>query len=211
MRMTVFGERPKVNSAEVGEPSTPTGMIFGGSRRYGVPMGDMYELVLSVDIRAEITDDELAELRWHLGLGPRPERLPIGTDRYMETYPLGDPDDPDCEWEDVEPEPVFAQRGAAPRVGGALVAELVARERSDGWALTVRQEVHPDDFYRLRTLLEWFGRCSVDEHAGGIESFVGHMRFYESVEIAPLVLSAGRIRLPEDVESHTPHWVDTES
>ncbi|WP_433362562.1 hypothetical protein [Streptosporangium sp. CA-115845] len=171
-------------------------------------MGDIYELVLSVDIRADVTDDELAELRWHVGQGPRPERLPIGTDRYVETYPLGDPDDPDCEWEDAEAEPVFARRGAAWRVGGALVAELVARERSDGWALTVRQELHPGDFYRLRTLLDWLGRCSVGANAGGVESFVGYLRFHESAEIAPLVLVDGRIRVPEDIESHTPHWED---
>ncbi|MER5627060.1 hypothetical protein ABT061_39150 [Streptosporangium sp. NPDC002544] len=169
-------------------------------------MADIYELVLSVDIRADVTDDELAELRWHVGQGPRPERLPIGTDRYVETYPLGDPNDPDCEWEDAEAEPVFAQRGAAWRVGGALAAELVARERSDGWALTVRQELHPGDFYRLRTLLDWLGRCSVDAHAGGVESFVGYLRFHESIEITSLVLLNGRIRVPEDIESHTPHW-----
>ncbi|GAA4205322.1 hypothetical protein GCM10022252_65720 [Streptosporangium oxazolinicum] len=174
-----------------------------------MPVGDIYELVLSVDIRAGVTDDELAELRWHVGQGPRPERLPIGTDRYVETYPLGDPDDPDCEWEDAEAEPVFAQRGAARWVGGALVAELVARERSDGWALTVRQELHPDDFYRLRTLLDWLGRCSVGAHAGGVESFVGYLRFHESAEIASLILVNGRIRVPEDIESHTPHWEDT--
>ncbi|WP_336216892.1 hypothetical protein [Nonomuraea sp. LPB2021202275-12-8] len=174
-------------------------------------MGDIYELVLSVDIRADVPDDELAELRWHVGQGPQPERLPIGTDRYLDTYPLGDPDDPDCEWEDAEAEPLFAQRGAARRVGGALVAELVAREQSgDEWALTVRQEFHPDDFYQLRTLLDWLGRHSADAHASGIESFVGYMRFYESTEIAPLVLLNGRIRVPEDIESHTPHWEDTE-
>jgi hypothetical protein len=110
------------------------------------------------DIRADVTDDELAELRWQMGHGPRPERLPIGADRYVETCPLGDPDDPDGEWEVAEPAPVFAQRGAARQVGGALVAELVERERSDGWALTVRQELHLDDFYQLRTLLDWLGR-----------------------------------------------------
>ncbi|MFB9681022.1 hypothetical protein [Streptosporangium vulgare] len=92
--------------------------------------------------------------------------------------------------------------------GGPLVAELVARERPDGWALTVRQELHPDDFYRLRTLLDWLGRCSAGAHAGGVESFVGYLRLHESAEIAPLVLVNGRIRVPEDIESHTPHWED---
>jgi hypothetical protein len=58
----------------------------------------------------------------------------------VETYPLGDPDDPDGAWEVAEPAPVFAQRGAARQVGGALV------------------------------------------------------------------LLNGRIRVPEDIGSHTPHW-----
>lgn len=94
-------------------------------------------------------------------------------------------------------------------MGGALVAELVSREQSDGWALTVRQGVHPDAFYQLRTLLEWLGRRSVNTQAGGIEFFVGYMRFNESAEIAPLVLLNGRIRVPADIESHTPHWQGT--
>ncbi|MEU7853888.1 hypothetical protein [Nonomuraea sp. NPDC049141] len=169
-------------------------------------MADIYELALTVDLRPDITDDELAELRWHVGQGPRPERLPIGTDNYLEAYPLGDPDDPDCEWETAEPEPAFTQRGAALLVGGVLVAELAGRERSDGWALTVRQEVHPDAFYQLRTLLEWLGRCSANAQTDGSEFFVGYLRFCESVEIEPLVLSNGRIHLPEAIESHTPHW-----
>ncbi|MGC5015872.1 hypothetical protein ACLQ2R_34350 [Streptosporangium sp. DT93] len=177
-------------------------------------MGDTCEVVLSMDIRAGVTDDELAELRWHVGLGPRPGRLPIGTGRYGETYPLGDPEDPGCEWEDAEPAPVFARSGAARRVGGALVAELVARERADGWALTVRQELHPDDFYRLRALLHWLGPRSAGTHAGahpgGAESFLGYLRFHESTAIAPFVLADGRIRVPEDVEAHTPHWEDPE-
>jgi hypothetical protein len=135
--------------------------------------------------------------------------LPISTDNYLATYALGDPSDPDCEWETAEPEPAFAQRGAAWRVGGALVAELVRREESDAWALTVRQEFPPDDFYQLRTLLDWLGRSSANAHASGIEIFVGYMRFCESTDIEPLILLNGRIRLPEDIESHTPHWQDT--
>ncbi|MFF9512175.1 hypothetical protein ACF1BU_36845 [Streptomyces sp. NPDC014724] len=40
-------------------------------------MSDVYELVVTVDLRDEITEQELAELRWHLGIGPQPERLSI--------------------------------------------------------------------------------------------------------------------------------------
>lgn len=188
--------------------SAPDGVV---AVRFGKvpPVGDIYEVVLTMDIRADVTDDELAELRWHVGQGSRPERLPIRGDNYLATFPLGDPHDPDCEWETAEPEPAFPQRGAAWNVGGALVAELVRREESDGWSLTVRQEFHPDDFYQLRTLLDWLGRCSVNAQISDIAFFVGYMRFYENAEIAPLVLLNGRIRVPEDIESHTPHWQGT--
>jgi hypothetical protein len=169
-------------------------------------VADIYELLLMMDLRADITDDELAEIRWHVGQGPRPERLPIGTDAYLNTYPLGDPADPECRWETATPEPVFAQRGAALRTGGALVAELVGREQADGWALTVRQELHPDDFYQLRTLLAWLGARSVGARADGIELFVGYLRFHESVEMSPLLLLNGQIRVPSDIKEHTPDW-----
>jgi hypothetical protein len=170
------------------------------------PVADIYELLLTMDLRADITDDEVAELRWHVGQGPRPERLPIGTDAYLETYPLGDPADPECRWETATPEPVFAQRGAARRTGGALVAELIRREQADGWALTVRQELHPDELYQLRTLLDWLGARSVGSQADGIEFFVGYLRFHESVEMTPLVLLNGQIRVPSDIKEHTPDW-----
>ncbi|MER5337903.1 hypothetical protein [Micromonospora sp. NPDC002717] len=171
-------------------------------------MGDLYEIVLSIDLRGDLTDDEFAELRWNVGQEPRPERLPIGTDAYRETYPLGDPDDPDCEWESAEPAPIFGQRGAARRVGGALIAELVERKQPDGWALTVRQELHPDMFYQLRTLLEWLGSRAVDR-GDGVERVVGYLRFHETTEITPLVLANGRIGIPADVRAHTPHWQGT--
>ncbi|MFG3420918.1 hypothetical protein ACIBTZ_21845 [Micromonospora sp. NPDC049460] len=171
-------------------------------------MGDLYEIVLSIDLRGDVPDGELAELRWHVGQGPRPGQLLIGADAYLETYPLGDPDDPDCEWETAEPAPMFGQRGVAWRAGGALIAELVRREQPDGWALTVRQELHPDMFYQLRALLEWLGLRAVD-CGDGVECFVGYLRFCETTEITPLVLTNGRIGIPADVQSHTPDWQGT--
>ena len=173
------------------------------------PMGDMYEVVLTMDIRADVTGDELAELRWHVGQGPRPERLTMGTDNYLNTRPLGDPSDPDCEWDTDEPAPAFTLRGAGWKIEGALVAELVRREGPDGWSLTVRQEFHPDEFYQLRSMLNWLGPHSVNANVNDIPFFVGYMRFYENDEITPFVLLNGRIGLPESIESSTPHWQGT--
>jgi hypothetical protein len=172
-------------------------------------MGDMYEVVLAMDIRADVTDDELAELRWHVGQGPRPERLTMGTDSYLNTHPLGDPDDPDCEWDTDEPAPAFDGRGAGSQIAGARVAELVRREDPDGWSLTVRQEFHPDWFYQLRSLLDWLGPHSVNANVSDIPFFVGYMRYCDSTEIEPLVLLNGRIGLPESIESGTPLWQGT--
>jgi hypothetical protein len=166
-------------------------------------VGDYYELVLTIDIRPDIPADELAELRWHMGQEPRPEQLLSVPEDCLDIYPLGDPNDPDCEWETAEPEPMFAQRGAAWAVGGALVAELVRRERPDGWSLTARQEVDPNDSLRLSALLEWLGPRSIYAQTDGIPFFVGYQRFYESNEIEPLILLDGRIRLPWDTESRS--------
>ncbi|MFI7673081.1 hypothetical protein [Actinophytocola sp. NPDC049390] len=162
-------------------------------------MSDVYEIVLTVDLVPEIGDPELAELRWHLGAGPRPETYPMGSDNHVETFPLGDPADPDCQWETAEPEPLFAGRGAAHRVGGVLVSELVGGP--SGWALTVRQEVHPDAFSQLRTLTDWLGR-----HARTATPFVGYVRFHEDVEVSPLVLRNREIALPDAVQAHLLDW-----
>jgi hypothetical protein len=162
-------------------------------------VADVYEVVLAMDLGLEITEPELAELRWHLGAGDRPATYPIGSDNHVETFPLGDPSDPGCQWETADPEPLFAGRGAAQRVGGVLVSELVGGP--DGWSLTVRQEVHPDGFYHLRTLLAWLGA-----RARRATSFAGYLRFHEEIEVSPLVVTDGEIAVPDDVAEHTPDW-----
>lgn len=162
-------------------------------------MADVYEVVLTVDLEPVVTGPELAELRWHLGTGDRPATYPIGSDRYVEAFPLGDPSDPGCQWETADPEPLFACRGAARRVGGVLVSELVGRP--DGWALTVRQEVHPDGFYQLRTLLAWLGG-----RTRRATTFAGYLRFHEETSVSPLVVADGAIAVPDDVAAHTPDW-----
>lgn len=163
-------------------------------------MADLYELVLALDLR-DLPPDEEAELRWHVGDGERPARLVFGTDRFLEAWPLGDPGDPDCEWETADPEPLFAATGPAHRIGGARVALLVERD-GGGWALTVRQDLHPDQFYALRSIIDRLGPHAVHE------GFAGHLRFYESDAVAPLIVHDGRITPPDAVVDHTPLWSD---
>nr|BFE63916.1 hypothetical protein GCM10020063_084420 [Dactylosporangium thailandense] len=138
-------------------------------------MADVFEILVTLNLSAEIPGDELAELRWHLGLGEqRPEVLPL-------TGPF-------------DPEPVFAARGAAWKVGGAVVGELV--ERGKGWALTVLQEVHPDELPTLHALL-----TGVARHADQV-GFAGFVRFYEDDAPESFTVSGGQLALPAAVTDY---------
>ncbi|MFD3809063.1 hypothetical protein ACFWSF_37380 [Streptomyces sp. NPDC058611] len=87
-------------------------------------MSDIHELTAAVDLRDEISATEVAELRWHLGIGPRPERLSIITE-----FPVVVVDDSGVPVVEDDPRPLLAGNGAAARVGGPLgtVGVLVSR------------------------------------------------------------------------------------
>ncbi|MET8448026.1 hypothetical protein [Streptomyces sp. NPDC005209] len=91
-------------------------------------MSDLHELQLSLDLPDSLPNADIALLRWHLG--ENNEDSP-GPDAY----------------------PLLSDRGPAARIGGTLVGDIQRGER--GWALTARQEVHPDEFDELRQLVEW--------------------------------------------------------
>ncbi|MEE6260462.1 hypothetical protein [Plantactinospora sonchi] len=143
-------------------------------------MGDMHEFMVSMDLRCELSDDEVAEVRWHLGLGPQPERLTIITE--FPSIVIGDDgravedehgqwvfeDDPRPVWELVEP--------GIDKIGGAAVSALHRQDdRSGGrWALTCRWAVHPEDRGDVATLFDWL----IAKRAGD-ERFFGYLRWYE--------------------------------
>jgi hypothetical protein len=161
-------------------------------------MADIYEFVVTMNLRDGLSDDELADLRWHLGLGPRPDHLTILT-----AFPVVTLDDEGQPRIDDDPRPVLAQRGAAWKVGGALCAELARRDRPAGWAVTARQELHPDDFDLVRPLLGWLAANADDDvqrsgsrTAAGHGHFVGYLRGYEDARPIPLVLTNGTIAWP---------------
>jgi hypothetical protein len=109
-------------------------------------MSDLYEFQLTLDMPDSLPASDLALLRWHLGESREESQE-------SDAYPL------------------LAARGPAARIGGTLVGDLARGGR--GWALTVRQEVHPDEFDRLRELVEWIAaRAST---CGNI----GYLRFFE--------------------------------
>ncbi|MFI6944201.1 hypothetical protein ACIBI4_33520 [Streptomyces sp. NPDC050418] len=127
-------------------------------------MSDLYELQLSLDLPADLSDDELSSLRRHLGVEGH--------------GPSVDMDDPD-NW------PLFSERGPASRIGGILTGDLQQSPR--GWSLTVRQEIHPDGFSPLDSLLTWLGSRTTTIGT------VGSLRFLEEDVPDLFVAEAGSL------------------
>ncbi|MGV4891379.1 hypothetical protein ACSR0Z_33305 [Streptomyces viridosporus] len=123
-------------------------------------MADIYELQLALDLPDSLPSQDLALLRWHLG-----EEGGRGDDGYA--YPL---------WGD---------RGPALRIGGVLVGEL--RSDGSGWALTVRQEAHPDEFDDLRRMVLWLGARTTTV------GIIGYLRFHEAHLPDVLIARSGAV------------------
>ncbi|MEU9039365.1 hypothetical protein AB0D45_31275 [Streptomyces sp. NPDC048352] len=131
-------------------------------------MSDMYELMIALDLQDEISEKELAEVSWHLGLGPQPACLSIVTE-----FPRAVMDDSGIPVVEDDPHPLLAGRGAAWRVGGVLSSALAphADLPGKGWSLTSRQEIHPDEFEKIGELLCWLAtRLTQRTRAGMAQS-----------------------------------------
>ncbi|TGA84536.1 hypothetical protein [Streptomyces sp. MZ04] len=154
-------------------------------------MADIYEISMAIDLRDDISEAEIAELRWHLGLGPQPKRLTI-----VRAFPVVVEDDQGELVTEDDPQPLLGHQGAAWKVGGALASVLVRRDT--GWALTARQEFHPDDCDRLGELLTWLAGKAGDHHqrhdgSGPAGVLVGWTRFYEEERPEPLMVRDGKV------------------
>ncbi|GAA3147981.1 hypothetical protein ACFQ0X_05970 [Streptomyces rectiviolaceus] len=153
-------------------------------------MADMYEFSMAMDLRDDISEEEIAELRWHLGLGPQPVRLTV-----VREFPVVMEDDQgELVTEDV-PVPLLGCHDTALKVGGALTSVLLRRKV--GWALTARQEIHPDDFDRVGELLTWLAAKACGHHErfdGSVR--VGWFRFYEEEQLHPLAVRDGGVEWP---------------
>ncbi|TYC66433.1 hypothetical protein EH183_42755 [Streptomyces sp. CB01881] len=157
-------------------------------------MGDIFELTITLDLRDELSADELAELRWHLGLGPRPEVL-----RIVPRFPYAYLDDDGVLVVEDLPRPLLGDHCEARRVGGALVSVLLRREDTwcGAWALTSRQEIHPNDFDLTGELLGWLAARAGDRHRESDGSVtLGWTRFLESCQVEPLVVRDGVVVWP---------------
>ncbi|MCX4630193.1 hypothetical protein [Streptomyces sp. NBC_01443] len=157
-------------------------------------MSDIHELMIAVDLRDEISEPELAELSWHLGIGPQPERLSIVTE-----FPVVVVDDSGIPVIEDDPRPLLAGRGAAWRVGGVLCSALAPRAdlARKGWSLTSRQEIHPDEFEKVGELLCWLATRAHDTHLLGDGAVgVGFLRFYEAEVPDVLKVDSGQVGWP---------------
>lgn len=157
-------------------------------------VSDVYELAVSVDLRDEISEQELVELRWHLGIGPQPEHLSIVT-----SFPVVVEDESGDPVIENEPRPLLAGSGPARRVSGVLGSELAGRANlpRKGWALTSRQEIHPDEFDRLGELLGWLAVRIHDAHLLADDAVsIGCLRFHEDVTPTALKVADGQIVWP---------------
>ncbi|MFD0287668.1 hypothetical protein [Streptomyces lutosisoli] len=157
-------------------------------------MADIYELSIVLNLRADLSDDELAELRWHLGLGPQP-----GTLRIVPEFPIVVEDHSGQPVIEDHPVPLLGQHGDAWKVDGALTSVLLrpADLEKGAWALTARQEIHPDQFDSIAGLLSWLAGKADGRHcpeAGTVR--LGWTRFYESDRFEPLVVRDGQVVWP---------------
>ncbi|MFI2368542.1 hypothetical protein [Streptomyces sp. NPDC018833] len=114
-------------------------------------MADLYELQLALDLPDSLPDDDLRLLRWHLDEQGDATADAAG---HAASYPL------------------LSSRGPASRVGGTLVGALC--RRPEGWALTARQELHPDEFDDFEQFLKWLVARTTTIGT------IGYLRFYES-------------------------------
>ncbi|WP_447034637.1 hypothetical protein [Streptomyces sp. DSM 118878] len=157
-------------------------------------MADIFELSIVLNLRESLSDEEVTELRWHLGLGDKPDTL-----RLVTSFPVVVVDD--CGEPVIEdhPVPLLGRQGEAWKVDGALVAVLLRPEeaRQGSWVLTVRQEIHSDEFDSIGELLRWLATKADDRHhssTGGVH--LGWTRFYESHQYEPLVVRDGEVVWP---------------
>ncbi|WP_432133510.1 MULTISPECIES: hypothetical protein [unclassified Streptomyces] len=141
-------------------------------------MADLFELMLTLDLRDDLSEAELTELCRHLGLVSGPATGPDSTAAAQHG-----------------PEPVLGRRGAAHKVSGALLSALVPRR--GGWALSSRQEVHPDDFDDLGEVLVRLAGKAADSHRHDHDTvFLGWIRHYERYDPEPLLVRGGEVVWP---------------
>lgn len=134
-----------------------------------------YFMQLEIDLSAEVTDDEIAELRWHLRLGPRPKQSLQLTDEVNLFYQCS------------------SRRGDDP----ALTVDLSPRQ-AGGWRLTAWQEPEPAEVDQLVPLFRWLEQRADPTAVNDNGSVcLGRVRFYDEDDWThSLLMVGGSLRYP---------------
>ncbi|MGX1809371.1 hypothetical protein ACWIGI_26920 [Nocardia sp. NPDC055321] len=133
-----------------------------------------YHVEFAFDLTDQMTDDEISELRWHLGLGSRPPSS-VAIEQGL-ALP-------------------FTHGGAYFESDEDLFAALARRRDGDGWRLTARQEADDEELWSLCSFLDWLRSWiepSVRNADGSIP--VGRLRFYDEQEWTALGLDRDGLR-----------------
>ncbi|MEU0545591.1 hypothetical protein ABZ319_37530 [Nocardia sp. NPDC005978] len=153
-------------------------------------MADISELVISLDLRSDLSGEDVAELLWQIGRGPAPtdeDRLSRGLVEVIE--------DESGEFVCTDPAPVLDQAGPAWKVDGVLGSSL--EKTATGWHLASRQEVHPDLYETLEELFLWLSRyveSATVAPDGSVE--IARLRWYEDPDFQPLVIRDDTVLWP---------------
>ncbi|OEV01732.1 hypothetical protein [Streptomyces oceani] len=147
---------------------------------------DAYELLINANPPDDLSEAEVRELRWHLGLGPEPAEFTIVTEfptEFVDEEGLPAEYEPGAAGSWVEEKaPALAQRGPAWRIGGVAFASLERCEPDrPGWALTCRQALHPDGFDGPSDRVRWLQR-RIPEPTFDLRVY---WRFYEDPFLEP--------------------------
>ncbi|MGW0806020.1 hypothetical protein [Nonomuraea sp. NPDC002799] len=178
-------------------------------------MADIHELMVAMDLRGDLSETELAELRWHLGLGSRPEHITEETIVVNEVLDLLDDEqkpvrDEKGDWVIKDfPQPAWdgGSPYAASKIPGAGCSILVRADDHDDerWALTCRWEIHPDGHAVLARLIGWLvARLHKNE------CFFGYQRWYEDDQPELLSVRDGKVVTCRDGTFVPPFWEESD-
>jgi hypothetical protein len=124
-------------------------------------VSDYYDLFLALELRGDLPDEVIREVRWHLGLTDDP---PARFEAFN-----------DDGWFHEKPYSFFPGTGESRAFPGADVTALVRSslldEAGSPWELTVRSCVHEDEINYAMELIVWLATQSTTE---GWVGYLGH-------------------------------------